>query len=229
MLIASISGRASPRRCPPKARRTRASPEQPLARLHRLSAVATPYRDERPAAGPKFWHGREVHERDRRGHLVGERIDPPVIELQHLRCPLQRVEEVPAVDGRQGWRANSREVTIPKLPPPPLRPQKRSAFSKALTLSNSPSAVTTSASRTLSALKPYLRPSQRNPRPWCSRPRPPRRRSPPAPQARKLQPHHAAPQRTWLHPSGLGCWIDPHAPHARGVDQDTPITGEATP
>src|SRR5215210_6806644 len=49
---------------------------------------------------------------------------------------------------------------MPKLPPPPFSPQNRSAFSSGDALTDSPSAVTTSASRMLSALNPYLRPSQ---------------------------------------------------------------------
>lgn len=44
------------------------------------------------------------------------------------------------------WKA----VTTPKLPPPPLRPQKRSGFSSSLATTSRPSAVTTSASIRLS-------------------------------------------------------------------------------
>jgi hypothetical protein len=34
--------------------------------------------------------------------------------------------------GPTSWSSNSNDVTIPKLPPPPLRPQKRSSFSLSL-------------------------------------------------------------------------------------------------
>ena len=56
-----------------------------------------------------------------------------------------------------GAQLNSKEVTTPKLPPPPRMPQKRSGFSSALALTNLPSAVTTSAAMRLSTERPYLR------------------------------------------------------------------------
>ena len=34
--------------------------------------------------------------------------------------------------GPTGWRRNSNSVTTPKLPPPPLMPQNRSAFSSSV-------------------------------------------------------------------------------------------------
>src|SRR5690606_24802929 len=57
------------------------------------------------------------------------------------------------------------EVTTPKLPPPPRDAQNRSAFSYASARTSRPSAVTTSALSTLSAARPYSRPSQPIPPP----------------------------------------------------------------
>src|SRR5216683_1770473 len=59
--------------------------------------------------------------------------------------------------GPTGCAWNSKDVTTPKLPPPPRRPQNRSAFSDALATLSSPLAVTTSAESRLSMLKPRLR------------------------------------------------------------------------
>ena len=53
----------------------------------------------------------------------------------------------------------------PKLPPPPLSAQNRSAFSCSFATTTSPSAVTTSAEIRLSQAKPYLRSSQPLPLP----------------------------------------------------------------
>jgi hypothetical protein len=36
---------------------------------------------------------------------------------------------------------------------------------------------------------------------------------------------HVSPQRTRLHPRSSGFWIDPHALHALGVDQDASVAG----
>src|SRR5204863_522167 len=54
---------------------------------------------------------------------------------------------------------------MPKLPPPPLRPQKRSAFSLAFAVKRRPSAVTTSAETRLSTVRPCLLESQPRPPP----------------------------------------------------------------
>ena len=59
-------------------------------------------------------------------------------------------------------------MTIPKLPPPPRTPQKRSAFSSALALTNSPSAVTRSTETSWSTDSPYLRMIQPIPPPSVS-------------------------------------------------------------
>src|SRR4029453_11152758 len=56
----------------------------------------------------------------------------------------------PNTCGPTRWSRYSNEVTIPKLPPPPRRPQKRSAFSSALAVTTSPSAVTSWAESRLS-------------------------------------------------------------------------------
>src|SRR5216683_7365575 len=58
---------------------------------------------------------------------------------------VQSTSTVPA-----GCTWNSNEVTTPKLPPPPRRPQNKSSFRKALAISSWPSAVTTSADTRLS-------------------------------------------------------------------------------
>src|SRR5215204_900588 len=75
-------------------------PKQLLPRFERLSAVATPHRDERSAAKGLRDHRQrgEVHERDRRGHLLRERLYPPNVKVQYLCGSLQRVEEVPSED-----------------------------------------------------------------------------------------------------------------------------------
>ena len=53
----------------------------------------------------------------------------------------------------------------PKLPPPPLSPQNRSAFSSSLAVTTSPEAVTSSAEMMLSQAKPSFRSSQPLPLP----------------------------------------------------------------
>src|SRR3712207_7505014 len=70
--------------------------------------------------------------------------------------------------GPVGWRRYSKEVTTPKLPPPPLMPQKRSAFSVSLAVRNLPSALTRSTDTRLSEDSPYLRLSQPIPPPKVS-------------------------------------------------------------
>src|SRR5450755_2476565 len=54
---------------------------------------------------------------------------------------------------------------MPKLPPPPRRPQSSPGFSPSLAWTSRPSAVTTSAARRLSQARPYLRISQPMPPP----------------------------------------------------------------
>jgi hypothetical protein len=54
---------------------------------------------------------------------------------------------------------------MPKLPPPPRRPQRRSWFSSALAVVTSPVAVTTSAESRLSQVSPYFPLSQPSPPP----------------------------------------------------------------
>ncbi len=90
--------------------------------------------------------------------------------------------------GPSGWSWNSNDVTIPKLPPPPRRPQKRSGFSCSLATTNSPSAVTTSHERRLSIVRPYFRIR------W---PMPPPRVSPAMPVWLTIPPVTASPN-TWL-------------------------------
>jgi hypothetical protein len=70
------------------------------------------------------------------------------------------------------YMANSNSVTTPKFPPPPRIPQKRSGWSSGLARTTSPSAVTTSADRRLSIVRPNRR---------ISRPTPPPNVGPPTP------------------------------------------------
>ena len=71
--------------------------------------------------------------------------------------------------GPIGWSRNSNSVPIPKLPPPPRTPQKRSAFSSSLAFTNWPSAVTRSTESSASIVSPNFRmkladpPAQREP------------------------------------------------------------------
>src|SRR5207302_1976742 len=75
---------------------------------------------------------------------------------------------IPASTGPTGCNRYSNEVTTPKLPPPPRRPQNRSGFSSALAVKNSPSAVTMSAESRLSQLSPCLPIAQPSPPPRVS-------------------------------------------------------------
>jgi hypothetical protein len=78
----------------------------------------------------------------------------------------------PYTIGVSGLSLNSSSVTTPKLPPPPFRPHSSSWFSCSDAVTSSPSAVTTSALRTLSAAKPYFRSSQPLPVPVVNPTRP---------------------------------------------------------
>ena len=71
----------------------------------------------------------------------------------------------PAYASVTGKRAISTSVTMPKLPPPPRSAQKSSAFVSGSARTTSPSAVTTSAERTLEDDSPYFRASQPMPPP----------------------------------------------------------------
>src|SRR5881397_1723341 len=125
-----------------------------------------------------------------------------------------------------GWSRYSRDVTTPKLPPPPRSAQKRSGSSFALAVWNRPSAVTTSAETRLSMLSPCLPISQ---------PRPPPRVSPPisvletVPGRREakglrlviqLAPQHAALRR-----HGARVRIHANAFHEREIDDETAVVG----
>ena len=70
--------------------------------------------------------------------------------------------------GPTGCKRYSNEVTTPKLPPPPRKPQKRSGCSVALVWRNWPSAVTMSAASRLSLTMPWRRDSQPKPPPSVS-------------------------------------------------------------
>src|SRR5215204_3440690 len=90
--------------------------------------------------------------------------------------------------GPSGCSWNSNEVTIPKLPPPPRRPQNSSGFSRSLATTNSPSAVTTSHDRRLSIVRPNFR---------MMLPMPPPRVSPATPVWLTIPPVTASPN-AWL-------------------------------
>ena len=70
--------------------------------------------------------------------------------------------------GPTSWSRSTNDVTIPKLPPPPRRPQNRSGLLSALAVTSRPSAVTTSAEIRLSGVSPHLRSSQPLPLPSVS-------------------------------------------------------------
>ena len=90
--------------------------------------------------------------------------------------------------GPTGWRANSKLVTTPKLPPPPRSAQNRSSFSVALAGTTRPSAVTTSADTRLSIARPYRLRSQ---------PMPPLSVSPPTPVS-EISPPGVARPNSWV-------------------------------
>ncbi len=75
---------------------------------------------------------------------------------------------MPVRTGPTWWSWYSNDVTTPKLPPPPRRPQNRSAFSSLLACTSRPSAVTTSADTRLSHANPCFRASQPRPPPSVS-------------------------------------------------------------
>ena len=76
----------------------------------------------------------------------GSRGDPVAVEAQDLLGAVARVEDRAAETiGPTGCRRNSSDVAMPKLPPPPRRPQSSSGFSSSLARTSRPSAVTTSA------------------------------------------------------------------------------------
>src|SRR5664280_3548374 len=75
---------------------------------------------------------------------------------------------MPPTTGPTGCSQYFREVTTPRLPPPPRNAQKRSAFCSALAVQNVPSAVITSAEIRLSQARPCLRTSQPTPPPRVS-------------------------------------------------------------
>ena len=71
-----------------------------------------------------------AHDADLVGRVGGEVAQEP----QHVGATIHRPHEHPGTRsaGRAGAGANSNDVTIPKLPPPPRSPQNRSGFSSAL-------------------------------------------------------------------------------------------------
>src|SRR6266568_7578341 len=75
---------------------------------------------------------------------------------------------VPPSTGPRGWRQYSNEVTMPKFPPPPRSPHRRSLLQFLLALRKRPSAVTTSADKRLSHVRPCFPRSQPIPPPSVS-------------------------------------------------------------
>ena len=110
--------------------------------------------------------------------------------------------------GPTGCRRYSKDVTTPKLPPPPRRAQKRSACSSAEARRSLPSAVTTSAARRLSAVRPCRRDSQPIPPPRVRPPipvvltKPPGTARPCACVAASTSPQVAPPPHTAQRPAG---------------------------
>ena len=101
-----------------------------------------------------------------------------------------------------------KEVTTPKLPPPPRIAQKRSGCSSAFAVTNVPSARTMSTSRKLSMVSPHLRvrcptppPSPRPPRPVVEM-MPPGAARPKAWVAWSTSPRRAPPPATAVRASG---------------------------
>ena len=124
---------------------------------------------------------------------------------------------------------------MPKLPPPPRSPQKRSAFSVSDATTLRPSAVTTSASIRLSQVNPNLRSSQPLPLP-SARPaipvsgtRPPVTASP-CSGGRGVE---LAPVEPALGPHRLRLRVDADALHPAQVDADPVVdhrrAGHAVP
>ena len=122
--------------------------------------------------------------------------------------------------GPRGCSSKVKLVTMPKLPPPPRRPQNRSAFSSSLATTNSPSAVTTSHERRASMERPNLRMR------W---PMPPPRVRPPMPVWLTKPPVAASPKAwasrsRWALRQPPWAWIvrafgvDPRPRHSRQVD-----------
>ena len=95
--------------------------------------------------------GQQVHQRRQ---LVGRgRRSQLAVDAQDVgrACRPGRRPAPPMTIGPTACSRYSNEVTTPKLPPPPRRPQNSSAFSSSLACTSRPSAVTTSAPIRLSA------------------------------------------------------------------------------
>ena len=73
----------------------------------------------------------------------------------HLRR--RRQDQHAPTNAGTSWSRYWKRVATPKLPPPPRIAQKRSGWCSASTRSSSPSAVTTSAARRSSIVRPNLR------------------------------------------------------------------------
>jgi hypothetical protein len=101
------------------------------------------------------WGAKSRRKRSTRGiSAIGQKIGPP------------------STIGPIGCRPNSNAVAIPKLPPPPRRPQNSSGSLSASTRSCSPPAVTRSTATRLSTVSPCLRIRWPSPPPSVSPPTP---------------------------------------------------------
>ena len=84
-----------------------------------------------PCDASRSSSARRARRRSSRGRSAGPSATP-----RSARRSVRR-----ARSGPPRSRRNSNSVTMPKLPPPPRTPQKRSAFSVSLAVTSSPSAV----------------------------------------------------------------------------------------
>src|SRR6185436_3557490 len=131
-------------------------------------------------------------------------------------CARGKAIRPPSTIGPSGWRAYSNDVTTPKLPPPPRRPQKSSGFSLLLAVTTRPSAVTIWAESRLSTVKPYVRSVQPLPLPSVR----------PAIPVVVIRPPVVASPKTWVSRSNSPHVTPPaaHAVRAAG-STNTPFIG----
>ena len=102
-------------------------------------------------------HGRHGFEADEGSQLFGCGRQEIPIRARHRPGVSGFPEDRPAYNVCTGCAWKRKLVTTPKLPPPPRRAQNRSGCWLLLAVTKLPSARTTSASRRLSMVRPYLR------------------------------------------------------------------------
>jgi hypothetical protein len=157
----------------------------------------------------------------------GERIHPAAVEFEDLRGSLHGVEEVPAVDARQGVESELHRVDDPEVAPAALEAPKEvrvlvGAHPQQLAVRSHhvgfPDGVGVKAILTP---KPGKTSTHR-----IANDAHTRSGAPETCQAEDLRLRdHVGPQRTRLYPGSLRLGVHPDAPHARGVDQDAPVAG----